>query len=225
MELRAAAWIAGDEALSDELNSGRDFHQHTAAALARISVEQVTDDQRQAAKAVAFGSIYGMGAKGLVHALWSGYQIEISEDEAQQRLDRFFRKYLKLKLWCRSNAEQCEREGLIRIGCGRVVERRWEPGGLTFPQMCNLPIQGICADALMRAIILVNHRLQKSGIAGGLVAAVHDELLIEVAEGDAERAREILERSMVDAFVDTFPEAQTNGLAVARIGRTWADVK
>ena len=90
--------------------------------------------------------------------------------------------------------------------------------------MCNLPIQGICADALMRAIILVNDRMEEAGIGGGLVAAVHDELLIEVPEGDAERARDILERSMVDAFVDTFPGAQTNGLAVA-IGRTWADVK
>ena len=77
----------------------------------------------------------------------------------------------------------------------------------------------------MRAIILVNDRLEEAGIGGGLVAAVHDELLIEVPEGDAEQARDILERSMVDAFVDTFPGAQTNGLAVAKIGRTWAEVK
>ena len=225
VELRAAAWVAGDAALADELNSGRDFHRQTAAAMASVPVEQVTDDQRQAAKAVAFGSIYGMGAKGLVHALWSGYQVEISEDEARQKLDRFFAKYRKLRLWCRSHAEKCTREGLVRIGCGRVVEERWEPGGLSYPQMCNLPIQGICADALMRAIILVNDRLEEAGIGGGLVAAVHDELLIEVPEGDAERARDILERSMVDAFVDTFPGALTNGLAVAKIGRTWADVK
>ncbi len=167
----------------------------------------------------------GWEPKGLVHALWSGYQVEISEDEARQKLDRFFAKYRKLRLWCRSHAEKCRREGLVRIGCGRVVEERWEPGGLSYPQMCNLPIQGICADALMRAIILVNDRLEEAGIGGGLVAAVHDELLIEVPEGDAERARDILERSMVDAFVDTFPGAQTNGLAVAKIGRTWADVK
>ena len=91
--------------------------------------------------------------------------------------------------------------------------------------MCNLPIQGICADALMRAIILVNDRLGEAGIEGGLIAAVHDELLIEVTAGDSERAREILERSMEHAFVDTFPGALTNGLAVAKIGRTWADVK
>ena len=104
-------------------------------------------------------------------------------------------------------------------------EQSWEPFGLSFPQMCNLPIQGICADALMRAIILVNDRLGEAGIGGGLVAAVHDELLIEVTEDDAQRAREILERSMEQAFTDTFPGALTNGLAVAKIGRTWADAK
>ena len=161
VELRAAAWVAGDAALADELNSGRDFHRETAAAMANVPVEQVTDDQRQAAKPVAFGLVYGMGAKGLVHALWSGYQVEISEDEARQKLDRFFNKYPKLRLWFRSHAEKCAREGLIRIGCGRVVEQSWEPGGLSYPQMCNLPIQGICADALMRAIILVNDRLEE----------------------------------------------------------------
>ena len=225
VELRAAACVAGDAALADELNSGRDFHRQTAAAMAGIPVEQVTDDQRQAAKAVAFGSIYGMGPEGLVDALWNGYQVEISEDEAGEKLDRFFAKYRKLGLWCHSHAEKCTRDGLVRIGCGRVVEERWEPGGLRYTQMCNLPIQGICADALMRAIILVNDHLEEAGIGGGLVAAVHDELLIEVPEGDPERARDILERSMVDAFVDTFPGAQTNGLAVAKIGRTWADVK
>ena len=106
------------------------------------------------------------------------------------------------------------------------MEAVWELGGrLRFTQCCNLPIQGICADAMLRAIILVHARLQCQRIRGGLVATVHDELLLEVAEQDAEYARDILHATMVEAFELTFPDAPTNNLAEARIGRTWAELK
>jgi DNA polymerase I-like protein with 3'-5' exonuclease and polymerase domains len=67
-----------------------------------------------------------------------------------------------------------------------VVEARWEMSGrLSFLQCCNLPIQGICADAMLRAITMVHSRLRSTGIRGGLVASIHDELLLEVLEEDA----------------------------------------
>ena len=77
----------------------------------------------------------------------------------------------------------------------------------------------------MRAMILVHARLKAARIRGGLVACVHDELLLEVAEDDAEEARQILEQSMIDAFTETFPGAPVNGVATAKIGRTWAEAK
>ena len=114
------------------------------------------------------------------------------------------------------------------IGAGRVVEAAWETdldGRLLFTRCCNLPVQGICADCLLRAVAWTYARLKAAGIRGGLVACVHDELLLEVAEDDAEKARQILEQTMVDAFIETFPGAPTNGVAAAKIGRTWAGVK
>ena len=66
---------------------------------------------------------------------------------------------------------------------------------------------------------------QKGGIRGGLVACVHDELLLEVHEVDAEYAREILQQTMIDAFVATFPGAPTNGVATAKVGLSWVEVK
>jgi hypothetical protein len=80
----------------------------------------------------------------------------------------------------------------------RVAEAKWEPYGLNFPQHCNLPVQGICADAMLRAINMVFRRLR--GLRAGLVASVHDELLVEADERDAETAQAILEEAMVDAF-------------------------
>src|SRR5215467_14633464 len=83
----------------------------------------------------------------------------------------------------------------------------------------------ICANALLRAITWIYPRLKAAGIRGGLVACVHDELLIEVAEDDAERAQQVLEQTMVDAFTATFPGAPARGVATAKIGRTWAEAK
>jgi DNA polymerase-1 len=116
------------------------------------------------------------------------------------------------------------------ISNGRVIEntpnpRRRASGRLSFQQCCNFPVQGICADAMLRAIALVHRRFTEAGIRGGLVASVHDELLCETHEDDAERARALLEQAMLDAFVMTFPGAPTANVATAHIGRTWAEAK
>jgi DNA polymerase I len=202
-----------------------DFHRTNAAEITGLPLEQVTDEQRAAAKPVAFGSIYGISPKGLVAAAWNGYRIELSEADARLALERFFARYSQLRRWMRKNFEQCQRENIIRIGCGRVVEAAWEQSCIRYTQACNLPIQGICADAMMRAIILVHDSLKNENIDGGLVAAVHDELLLEVSEVDAERAKALLERGMIQAFEITFPGAPTRGVATAKIGKTWADLK
>ena len=107
-----------------------------------------------------------------------------------------------------------------------AVEAAWEERGrLRFTQCCNLPIQGICADAMLRAIRMAYARLRAEGVRGGLVACVHDELLLEVQENDTSVAGEILTRAMIDAFIETFPGAPTTNLVDVKIGKTWADVK
>jgi DNA polymerase I-like protein with 3'-5' exonuclease and polymerase domains len=181
---------------------------------------------RQAAKPVSFGSIYGIGPRSLAEDAFANYGIEMTEAEAKRALDAFFQRFATLARWRREHAELCQHRGYVRIGAGRVVEAAWEPGGhLSFPQCCNLPIQGICADAMLRALTLVHRRFAAAGIRGGLVASVHDESLAEVVEADAGAACGILERAMLDAFVQTFPGAPTRGVAAARSGRTWRDVK
>ncbi len=220
MELRAAAWISGDAELTRAYEHGLDVHVQTAAAINGIHPEAVTKEQRAAAKAVNFGSIYGMSAKGLAAAAWSGYGIELAEADAKLALDRFFEKYSGLRQWMRTHADACKRARRVTIGAGRVVENAWEPYPLGYTQMCNLPVQGICADAMMRAIAYVH--TERPGV---LVAMVHDELLAEVPAADADTTAEILKSCLHRAFVATFPGAPTVGLVEAHVGHSWAELK
>lgn len=205
IELRALAWLSKNAALTRVYAEGRDLHRETAARIARIAIAAVTDVQRQKAKAVNFGSIFGMRGRGLA---------------------AFFAGYPGLKPYLDDHYELCQRRGYVVIGCGRVVKAAWEPGRkLTYQQCCNLPVQGIAADAMLRAITLTYARLRRTHIRGGLVATVHDEILLEVHEEDAEKARVLLEETMTEAFVLTFPGAPADGVAVAHIGHNWTEAK
>jgi DNA polymerase-1 len=226
IEMRAAAWIARDRALTQVYADGRDLHTETAAKMVGVPIARVTKEQRQAAKPVNFGAIYGIGPRSLAEDAFANYGVEMSEREARSALDHFFGAYSQLNQWRRDHADLCQRRGYVRIGAGRVVEAKWEPSGhLSFPQCCNLPIQGICADAMLRALQLTYTRLRQAGIRGGLVANVHDELLLEVVEDDAEAARQLLQQTMVDALTETFPDAPANDVAAASIGSNWAELK
>ena len=226
IELRAAAWVSGDSELTRLYTEGRDLHTETAAYIAGVERDRVTKDQRQAAKAVNFGAVYGIGPRSLCESTFANYGVDMPQEEARQALDRFFSAYHGLYRWRRDNAEICQTRGYVEIGVGRVVEAAWETEGkLSFPQCCNLPVQGICADAMLRALILIYSRLRAEGIRGGLVASVHDELLLEVAEDDADKARDLLQEVMVEAFRMTFPGAPATDVAVASIGKTWAELK
>jgi DNA polymerase-1 len=151
VELRAAAWISGDPALTYIYQQGLDLHAEMASVIAGVPIEQITKEQRQAAKAISFGSVYGIGPKALAQNAFADYDVTMTEREARDALARFFTRFAILDQWRRQQANQCIAQGFIRIGAGRVVQAAWEPGRkLTFPQCCNLPVRGICADAMLR---------------------------------------------------------------------------
>lgn len=146
--------------------------------------------------------------------------------EADRALKAFFAFFYGYDAWRWDHYHLCQRRGYVLIEAGRVVEARWEPGRqLSFPQCCNLTIQGAAANAMLRAIALLYARLKASAIRGGMVATIHDELLLEVHEDDAEAARALLEETMIEAFELTYPGAPTVNLVETKIGRSWADVK
>jgi len=227
VELRAAAWLSKDPELTRVYAHGLDLHAETAATITGVPVSQVTREMRQRAKATNFGALYGIGAPSLAQNAFAAYGVTMSVQEAQNALDRFFARFAVLHRFLETHAQQCQHKGLIRIGAGRVVLAEWElqAGGLTYPKCCNLPVQGIAADAMLRGVVLAAARLRTHGVRGGLIATVHDELLAEVPEDQANIAKGILSGAMTDAFVQTFPGAPTGNLVDAAIGPTWASLK
>jgi DNA polymerase I-like protein with 3'-5' exonuclease and polymerase domains len=227
IEMRAAAWLSGCRAMSAIYTADpvRDLHRETAAAISRIPYDQVTAEQRQSAKPVNFGSIYGIGAVSLAEDAFDSYGIIMTDVEAQTALDRFFETYAGVNTWRWDHWQVCKATQRVVVpGSRRTVEAQWENNGaLRFTQCCNLPISGRAADAMLLALQLLHDRLR--GFDAHIVASVHDEILVEASERDAERARAILEETMIEAFVLTFPGAPSHGVAEAVIGQNWFDVK
>jgi DNA polymerase I-like protein with 3'-5' exonuclease and polymerase domains len=228
IEMRAAAWLYNDQALTRIFVENRDIHIESAARIAGVPAANVTKEQRQAAKPVNYGALYGQSPAGLREYAFTDYGIELSLAEAERAQAGFFAAFPQLRDGLQRNYDISCAQGFVLIGAGRIVKAGWEDdigGRLIFTRCCNLPIQGICADAMLRAVPNVHEQIQERKVRGGLVACVHDELLLEVHEDDAELARDLLEASMVDAFTDTFPGAPVNGVAMAKIGPNWAAVK
>jgi DNA polymerase-1 len=211
---------------SSGYSAGGDIHKATAARILRIPVDAVTEGQRQEAKAVSFGSLYGQRAQGLADSAYVRFKVEMTLAQAQMALDGFFTTYPDLHHHLQYNAWVCRRRGYIRIEpSGRIVRAEWEGGSLSYQQCCNLPVQGGAADLMLCAIPLVYRSFRKARINGGLIATVHDELVAEVAEHDTRAAAEIMHQEMVRAFEISFPGAPTTGLLEVKSGRNWQEAK
>jgi DNA polymerase I-like protein with 3'-5' exonuclease and polymerase domains len=230
IELRGAAWLHRDQALTQVFIDGRDIHIETAARIAGVPASTITaeDPRRQKAKPVNYGALYGQSPAGLREYAFTDYGVEMSLAEAERAQAAFFNAFPQLQEGLQRNYAICRAQGFVLLGAGRIVRAEWEldtGGRLIFTRICNLPISGICADCMLRAIAYIHALLQQYEIRGGVIACVHDELLLEVHEDHAEIAKDLLEMAMIDAFTDTFPDAPVNGVAIAKIGRNWAAVK
>jgi DNA (cytosine-5)-methyltransferase 1 len=230
MELRAAAYISGDHAMTNAFEQGLDLHRMTAARMTGKDPAEVTSEERKGAKCVNFGSIYGQGAGGLVQAAWDQFDLVLDFEEAKAWLKAFESAYWGLVQWRRIHYKRCEGRRYIVIGrdigrgIGRIYPQSRVPeGGSYYTRCCNLPIQGACADASMLALSLVDDRLFDAGIEGGPVAWLHDEIVLEVRADQAVEAAAILKQAMIDGFIETFPDAPIDGLVEPHIGMSWAE--
>lgn len=170
MELRAAAHISGDRAMTAAFAQGLDLHKITASRIFGKKPEDVAKEERQAAKPVNFGAVYGIGANGLVATAWDEYSVVLSLSEAGAWLDAFAKSYRDFIRWRSRHAAKCEREGRIVIGkdakrgIGRFYPLSRLPAGKNvYTRACNLPVQGACADASMLALEAIDRLLLERG--------------------------------------------------------------
>jgi len=218
IELRAAAAIAGETKMIEAYQRGEDLHKATAAAVLGKPVEQVTKEDRQLAKAVNFGLLYGQSAKGLVKYAASSYGVTLSEDDAQEIRAKFFRTYGSLRQWHGESHLQAEK-GIseVRTVLGR---RRLIPAEATtwesFTALVNTPVQGGCADGMKRAIVLLAARLPQGA---HIISTVHDELIVEANDSAANGVKEIMESTMREAMAELFPQVSIE--VEAKVCKAW----
>ena len=194
IELRIAAQISGDTAMQAAFRAGEDLHTKTARAV--LGREPTTND-RQLAKALNFGLLYGMGAERLRTYAHDDYGVPLSEAEAIQFRQRFFQAYPGLRAWHRA-----QREGEITT---HTLAGRPRHGVSQFTEKLNSPVQGTGADILKGA--LARLWADRASVPSAVpVLVVHDEIVIELDAEDAERGVAWIIDHMTAAGAEALPD-------------------
>lgn len=188
VELRVLASISSDETLINYFKSGVDLHTGTASLVFKKTIEEITKEERQVAKSLNFGIVYGITSYGIQKNLRKS-GLNVSLEEAEEYRLEFLRVYPKI----RELQDNLLRADYIRSLGGR----RWQGSNLTKTQRLNLPIQGSAAEGLKEALALLVERMKDTW---KLVAVVHDEILLEVPEDESEKAKNILESCMIEGM-------------------------
>ena len=194
IELRIASEYVGEEKMLHAFRQGKDLHRYTASIFLGKPEEDITKEERQLAKAVNFGLIYGISAKGLVEYAKT-YGIDLSLESAQKIRDSFFEYYTSFKAWHERVKKELkdykESRGHTLLGRPYVAH--------TFPDAVNYPIQGTGADLLKLSVLMFDAELRREGLKAKVVNLVHDEILVECKEEYAEYIKELLKRAMLHA--------------------------
>src|SRR5215813_7301294 len=205
IELRILADWSQDTALVKALMSGEDLHCVTASQMLGIPLEEVTKEQRAAAKQLNYGIMYGLGAQGL------GARIGCSLEEAESLLRKYFDAYSGVAAFLRDAADRAVGDRESRTRSGRLIYYSFDANdrsqvGATQRLGKNAPIQGSSADITKRALSLLYKALKQ--VDAKIVNCIHDEIVVEVAEGRANECAAILDREMVTAareFIRSVP--------------------
>jgi DNA polymerase-1 len=216
IELRIMAHLSGDASLLQAFAEDRDVHQATAAEVFATPLGDVSADQRRSAKAINFGLMYGMSAFGLAR------QLGIGRGEAQKYMDLYFERYPGVKRYMEETRRQARETGYVETVFGRrlylpeIQSRNQALRQYAERSAINAPMQGTAADIIKRAMIDVDAWLQSSRIPARLIMQVHDELVLEVADGAIEAMVGQLRTHMAQAATLAVPLKVDVG-----IGRNW----
>jgi DNA polymerase-1 len=222
VELRIMAHLSGDEALCRAFREGEDIHRRTAAEVFDVMPDLVTDDLRRRAKEVNFGVLYGMGAHGLAQRLG------IRRTEAQGIIDRYFDRLPRVRetidRLVEAVREDPRHEARTLFGRARalpdIASRSHAQRSFAERAAVNTVMQGTAADLIKLAMIRLDERLRAESPGSRLILQVHDELVVEAPEAEAEAVRELV----VDAM-ENVHELRIPLEVVASVGGSWYQLK
>ena len=218
IELRLLAHISGDEAMREAFLSGEDFHTVTASRVFGVPIAEVTPLMRSRAKAVNFGIVYGISAFSLAQ------DIGVFPNEAKAYMDAYLDKYHGVRDYMKHIVAKAKEDGYVATLFGR---RRWLPelkssnfNVRSFGERValNMPVQGTAADVIKLAMVNVHRRLREEKLQARLILQVHDELIVECPESEAETVQKLLAEEMENAVHLSVPLT-----ADAHIGHSWAE--
>ncbi len=196
IELRIMAHLSNDARLLEAFARGEDIHRTTAAEVFGITPLEVGPDQRRAAKAINFGLIYGMSAFGLAK------QINVERSAAQAYMDRYFARYPGVARYMEETRALARDKGYVETVFGRRLRLPEIKSGVVTRRQAaeraaiNAPMQGTAADLIKRAMLAVQGWLDRECPAAKLVLQVHDELVLEVPDGEIAAVRAQLPKLM-----------------------------
>lgn len=219
IELRVAGLVSGDPVINQAYADGRDLHREVAAERAGKVPDAVTKAERQAAKAINFGLIFGAGAETLRQQAISSYGVDMTIDDAQEAKAFFHRKYERLTEWQQeavANANACGYSESPHIRLTRHYDKR------VYTHAINFPVQSGAWEVLALAIIYIDQRLPADGSIR-ISHHVYDELCLIARDDLVMTAALLLRDGFLHGFQTVFPEGATRGLVEIGAGRTWED--
>jgi DNA polymerase-1 len=196
IEMRIMAHLSGDEGLIQAYKAGEDLHRYVGASIFHVAPEQVTSAMRSKVKAMSYGLAYGLTSFGL------SKQLEISVDEARTLMKEYFERFGAVRDYLRGVVEQARIDGYTSTIEGR---RRYLPDLTSTDRQLrenaervalNSPIQGSAADIIKRAMLGVHSELAAQGLKSRMLLQVHDELVLEVAQGEREAVEKLVTEQM-----------------------------
>jgi DNA polymerase-1 len=220
IELRLLAHISGDESMQEAFRSGEDFHAVTASHVFGVPLNEVTSSMRWAAKAVNFGIVYGISAFSL------SQDLGVSAEEAKAYMDAYFARFPGVKRYMEDVVKKSRETGYAetifrrRRTLPEITASKYATRSFGERVALNMPIQGTAADIIKLAMVKVFKRLKEEGLSSRLIMQVHDELIVECPENEAERVKSLLTQEMEGVCALTVPL-----IAEAHSGKNWLETK
>ena len=218
IELRLLAHISGDEAMQQAFLSGEDFHTVTAARVFHVPQDQVTHQMRSRAKAVNFGIVYGISAFSL------SQDIGVTVAEAKEYMERYFATYTGVRQYMEQVVSQARERGYVetlwhrRRALPELKSSNFNMRSFGERVALNMPIQGTAADIIKLAMVRVFHALE--GLQARLLLQVHDELIVECPQEEAQQVMQVVTNEMEHAAALRVPL-----VAEAKQGESWYAAK
>ncbi|WP_242613611.1 DNA polymerase I [Herbihabitans rhizosphaerae] len=218
IEMRIMAHLSEDAALIEAFQSGFDFHAATASRVFSVEPTEVTPEQRAKIKAMNYGLAYGLSAYGL------SQQLRIGTDEARELMDEYFARFGGVRDYLHAVVDEARKSGYTETIFGR---RRYLPDlgssnrqrrEMAERMALNAPIQGSAADIIKVAMLGVHNGLKKAGSRSRMLLQVHDELVLEVSDGEHQDVEALVRKEMGGAYDLAVPLDVSVGF-----GRSWND--